>query len=174
MKGMLLKFVCLSLLLGSLTGTALAQGGSGGFAGVTVGTPGLLNANAGFYSGFLGFKGSLCFLNLVEFFDDEEDPTYDDKEEPWMFATQLNFDFILINKEFFLLSVGVVGGVFYAAEQYAEEDVFALYGGFAMGVIIGGFFVEAGVAWLSDYDANMFYYNSKWIPLVQVGYLYRL
>lgn len=156
------------------TGAVAAQEAGGAWGGMSLGTPGFLNGHLAFYGSRFGVRGSLCFLNIIEFLDEEEEPTYDDKEEPWMFASQINFDLVLYSENSFVLTAGLVGGIFYAAEQYAEEDVFSLYGGLALGAIIGGFYIEIGFAYLSNYDANIYDYNNRFVPLVQVGYMWRI
>ncbi len=142
--------------------------------GTSLGTPGLLNGHIAFYGSHFGFRGSLCFLNIIEFFDNEEDPTYDDVNEPWMFAAQANIEFKIFQRGGFILTAGLVGGTFYAKENFAEKDVFALYGGFALGTIFHGFYVELGFAYLSNHDANIFYYNRQYIPLIQVGFMWEI
>lgn len=141
------------------------------FLGASLGTPGLINGHVAFYGDHFGFKGSLCFLNILEALDDEEDPAWDDINEPWMFASQMNFEIKIIHQDNFLLTVGAVGGIFYACENYGAKDVFALYAGGALGIILHGLYLEIGFAWISDINANLFNYDRKYIPLVQAGYM---
>jgi len=174
MKQFIVRILTSGVLVIAAAGAIAAQEAGGAWGGISLGTPGFVNGNMAFYGTRFGFRGSLCFLNIIEFMDDEEEPAYDDKEEPWMFASQVNFDLVLYSRDSFLVTAGLVGGIFYAAEQYAEEDIFSLYGGLALGVIINGFYVEAGCAYLSNYDANLYDYNNRFVPLVQVGYMWRI
>ena len=173
MKQYIMRLFIAGILVVAGTAALAAREAGGAWAGISLGTPGFVNGNMAFYGTRFGFRGSLCFLNIIEFMDDEEEPAYDDEEEPWMFASQLNFDLVLFSRDSVVFTAGLVGGFFYAAEQYAEEDVFCLYGGLALGAIIGGFYIELGCAYLSNYDASIYGYDNRWVPLVQVGYMFR-
>lgn len=151
---------------------------SGPVAGVTLGTPGLININTGYYGETFGIGLSISFLHLLEAWADggTEETTVDIEENSGFYYAlfQLNLDWKLIDSGDFIFALSAAGGTICLTDNNtADNDITVFYAGPCVHIIWYGFFAELGAAYGRDFSAKYEENKTGLIPLVQIGYLYK-
>jgi len=152
-----------------------------GLAGLSLGTPGIINVTAGGYGKRFGFQASVSIIHVIECIcngDTEEsdfDDTFEDTGEENLSAAllQLNLNCRLYQKNQFLLSFSIAGGSIYIENEGIENDLAIMYIGPCLHFFIGNFFLEAGIAYAKDYSYNTWQTSTGYLPLIQVGFIFR-
>lgn len=149
---------------------------AGPVAGMTLGTPGLLNVNAGYYGETLGISFSFSFLHLLEAWANEgtENTSSEIRENTGLFYAlfQLNLDWKFIDNGNLVLAGSVAGGtICFSDKQVPENDLTVFYAGPCIHFIWNGFFTELGAAYGRNLSAKYEEKKTHIVPLIQIGYL---
>lgn len=167
------KVILVLVLLLFSASAAYSKGYTVGVAGISLGTPGAINVHGGFYGRYFGIKGTLCLFNFIDALEEEdEDLNYENDEELFMFASQLNLELKVIEFDAFLLTLSILGGIFYENEE-EESSHFMVYGGGAISIYLGKFYIEVGYAAISNRKAHFLGMDKTHSPLFQIGYMAR-
>lgn len=147
----------------------------GGVAGVTLGTPGLVNLNFGYYGETFGIQGSMSALYLLlGMLADDSDDTINTSEESGVFIAlfQLNLDAMLIQNDNLMVAASIAGGtICFTDEDYPEDDFTLFYAGPCVHIVFHNIYIEAGAAYAKDFSAKYEEDKTQIIPLLQIGYL---
>ena len=167
------KFIIALIFICCFSGLAYSKGG---VLGVTLGTPGLVNFNLGYYGGSLGIQGSISMLHLADAWltDETDDASSDIKEDSGLFYAlfQLNLDCILLETGRFMSAGSIAGGtICFTDDGSPENDLTLFYAGPCVHVVFYNIYLELGAAYGRDFNAKYGENNTHIIPLVQLGYL---
>ncbi|HPS58685.1 MAG TPA: hypothetical protein PK514_11325 [Spirochaetota bacterium] len=148
----------------------------GAVAGFTLGTPGLVNLNLGYYGDTFGIQGSISMLHLADVWlsGETDDTSSDIEEDSGLFYAlfQLNLDCILFERGDIMLAGSVAGGtICFSDEGSPESDLTLFYVGPCVHAVFYNFYLELGAAYGKDFSARYEEKNTHIIPLVQLGYM---
>ncbi len=147
------------------------------YAGFTLGTPGVVNFNIGFYSEYTGcqFSGSVLHMLYLLGDDTGEETVEEIEEETGLFLALLqgNFDIVFTGSATSpLFAFSVAGGMIcFSDGATPENDITIFYAGPCFHLLIEGFFLELGAAYGRDFSAKYQEDSTHIIPLIQLGYM---
>lgn len=175
---MKIRFACLVLLWLASWPASAAFAGTYGVTGVTLGTPGLVNLNLGYYGGYAGCMVSVSFLHVLEALADDRDTSANraaDDSGLSFAMLQLNLDLKMYETEHFMMAASAAGGTFYVNDRSDPESrVSIFYAGPCVHLLWYGFFLEAGAAYARDFSVKYELRKTHLFPLVQLGYVGKL
>lgn len=167
------KFLITLTFVFGFSGLAYSQGG---VVGVTLGTPGIVNLNAGYYGETFGIQGSISMLHLADAWlsGETENASSDIEEDSGLFYAlfQLNLDCILFERGEFMFAGSIAGGtICFSDEGSRENDLTLFYAGPCVHIVFYNFYIELGAAYGRNFSAKYEEEKTNTIPLVQIGYL---
>ena len=139
------------------------------YFGVTVGTPGIVNATIAFTK-YLSFSCSL--LSLGEVFVIAIDENRDNLKD-LDFMAQININIYFYESRNINLAFTIFGGHVHLgllAESLTKKSY--TYGGLGFQLIARGFFIELGCGYGKEFGQAFFRMDSNFSPLIQAGYIY--
>jgi hypothetical protein len=147
--------------------------------GVTLGTPGIINYNIGYYGDVFGGSMSISFLHLIDgWLDDNTGGSYSDTRENTglSFALmQFNIDAKIYDSGNMIFALSAAAGTFYLADKAdPESDITVFYAGPCMHLIWNGLYLELGAAYGKDFSAKLEEEKTSLFPLIQIGYVARI
>lgn len=148
----------------------------GAVTGFTLGTPGVVNMNIGFYGNIFGIQGSISMLHLAEaWLSGESDDTASDiKIQTGIFYAlfQFNLDLAIYQSDQTIVALSAAGGIIcFTDDGSPENDLTLFYAGPCVHLFLHGFYLEVGAAYGKDFSAKYEEDNTHIIPLVQIGYM---
>lgn len=149
---------------------------SGPVVGMTLGTPGLVNMNMGYYGDVMGISFSLSFLHMLEAWADQEsDSTTSEVRDDSGLSyalLQFNLDCKIVDRGNLVFAASAAGGTICLSDNNnVEKDITIFYAGPCIHFIWSGFFIELGAAYARDFSAKFEEEKTSIIPLVQLGYM---